>query len=243
MKLKNDDFNKGYDSGASNTEPGLNGSMDSNNVYNNLNIEPELNNSTYESNLNGQNAYYADPVFTQPAEEEKKSFNILDLFLKGGGGSAARPNWSAILCLIIIIIMIGSSFSCVSKYAAAKKIINDGNKIVATVTDVNTHYRRRRSNNYSVYVSYEIDGQAYNHVYVGRFTQRYFKGEALTVYYDSYDKSHVVTGNTPSKYIYAIVYRILLMVLAAVGMVKVIKDPNYSTKRLANRLTRGRFRL
>ena len=243
MKLKNDDFNNGYDSGNGNTEPGLNGSMDSNNVYNNLNIEPELNNSTYENNINGQNAYYADPVFTQQEKQEKKSFNIIDLFLKGGGGSAARPNWSAILCLIIIIIMIGSSFSCVSKYASAKKIVNEGNKIVSTVTDVNTHYRRRRSNNYSVYVSYEIEGVEYNHVYLGKFSQRYYKGEALTVYYDSYDKSHVVTDNTPSRYIYAIIYRVLLMVLAAVAMVKVIKNPDYSTKRLADRLTRGRFRL
>ena len=80
-------------------------------------------------------------------------------------------------------------------------------------------------------------------MYLGKFSQRYYKGEALTVYYDSYDKSHVVTDNTPSRYIYAIIYRVLLMVLAAVAMVKVIKNPDYSTKRLADRLTRGRFRL
>lgn len=237
MKLKNDDFSTG--SGVQPNVPNNSGNDAFFEQFNSDNIIPEFKQG-YEQTGSKQDDLYAEPVFmTDSVSGGNKKFNLKDALLKGGGGSAARPNWTAFLYIGLFIIIFVWFFNSVTGLFRAKHIINEGYTTNAIVTDYRSHHSRSGSS-YSVYVSYEVNGVDYQNILL-KSSHSYPKlGDVVTIYYDKDIPNHITYSKGPSDKIFSSC--MLLVLLGVIGYIVYVSltDPERAARMLSRRGWRRR---
>lgn len=109
---------------------------------------------------------------------------------KSSSGSNARI--SGIICIVVCLL-----FVAVAVFMFHENATFDGKyeKITAKITDIDT-YRRKGKTRHRAYVSYEYEGEQYNHVSIGSYSSSTGLGKYIDVYIDPNDPDE--TKSKPS---------------------------------------------
>lgn len=109
-----------------------------------------------------------------------------------------RINWTMILMMVISAFFLFLTFGDVVKQVKAKNIIEKGFEADAVTTKVVKHHRRRQADEYKLYVSYEVDGERYNDIYLYTTTTFTQKGQQIKIYYNP-DYHKEITNEAAAK--------------------------------------------